>query len=194
MPLADRNQPVKALFLNRPHEAFRVRVRIWGALGDTDDADTSIVQSTPHVIAPLPIPIADQNVWRVHRTIVAHRQRPDDLLHEQRLGMRGGPEDLHAAGGQVDDEHRVVRDQSAPRPDFRRKEIGAGNTAPVRFQKRLPRRRALRDRRQARRLQDPPNGRAPHAMANVRERTLDPRVAPRRILRRHPHHELTNLE
>ena len=72
------------------------------------------------------------------RTVVGHRQRPHDLLHEQRLGVRRGSEDLHAAGGQVDDEHRVVRDQASPRPDFRREKIGASDRAPVRVQERLP--------------------------------------------------------
>jgi hypothetical protein len=40
--------------------------------------------------------------------------------------MRRGAEDLHAAGGQIDNEHRVVRDEASPRPDFRREEIGTG--------------------------------------------------------------------
>src|SRR5262245_52273096 len=31
-------------------------------------------------------------------------------------------------------------------------------------------------------------------MANVAQRALDPRIAPRRIVSRHPHDELTNLE
>jgi hypothetical protein len=31
-------------------------------------------------------------------------------------------------------------------------------------------------------------------MADIRERALDPRVSPRRILRRHAHDELTDLE
>ncbi len=64
------------------------------------------------------------------RTILGHQQRPDDLLHEQRLGILRRSEDLHAAGGQVDDEHGG--DQASPRPDFRREEIGTGNGASVR--------------------------------------------------------------
>ena len=128
----------------------------------------------------------------VPHTIPGHQQRAGNLLHEQCVGMRRGSENLHTPGGQVDHQHRVIRDQASPRPDFRRKEVGACNTAPVRFQKRLTRRGALRDRRQARRLQDPPNGRATHSMSNVVERALDPRS--RRILRRHSHDELTYRE
>ena len=47
--------------------------------------------------------------------------------------------------------------------------------------------------RQPCRFQDPPNGRAAHAMANVAERAQDPCVAPRRVLFRHPDHQATDL-
>ena len=43
-------------------------------------------------------------------------------------------------------------------------------------------------------LADPPNGRAADTMADVLQRALDPRVAPRWILRGHPHDELTDRE
>ena len=66
--------------------------------------------------------------------------------HGQRLGIRRGSEDLHASGGQINDEHGVVSDQASPRPDFRREEIRAGNRVPVRLEKRLPRGRPRRHR------------------------------------------------
>lgn len=71
VPLPDWNQAVKAFFFDRPHEAFSVGVRIGRALRDEDQADTRVLQSTPHITAPLPIPIADQDVRRVHRTPVS---------------------------------------------------------------------------------------------------------------------------
>jgi hypothetical protein len=138
-------------------------------------------------------PIADQHFRRVRRTGLSHRQRPHDLLHEQPLRMRRGSENPHTTGGHVDHEHRVVRDRPLPRPDFGREEVGAGDDVPMRLQKRPPRGRALRDRRQARRLQDPPNRRPAHTMPDIRQRPLDSRVAPCRILNRHPHDELTDL-
>jgi hypothetical protein len=95
VPLSDRNQAVQALFFDRPDEAFRVRIRIRRALGSEDEVGSRVPELTPHVAAPLAIPIADQYVHRWQRAVLGHRQRPDDLLHEQRLGMRGGPEDLH---------------------------------------------------------------------------------------------------
>jgi hypothetical protein len=95
---------------------------------------------------------------------------------------------------QVDDKYRVERDQASPRPHFRCEEIRPSNTAPVRLHKRLPRRRALRHRRQSRRFQNPANRRSPHTMADIGERALDPRVSPRRILCCHAQDELTDLE
>jgi len=77
VPIPDRNQPVQAFFFDRPHEPFRVRVRIGRALRDPDDADSCVPQSAPHVTAPLPIPIADQDVRRGHRTVLGHGQRQE---------------------------------------------------------------------------------------------------------------------
>jgi hypothetical protein len=36
-----------------------------------------------------------------HDIRLRHRQRPDDLLHEERLRMRRGSWDLHSAGRQI---------------------------------------------------------------------------------------------
>jgi hypothetical protein len=72
--------------------------------------------------------------------------------------------------------------------------MGPSNMAPVRVQERLPRRRALRDRRQAGRFEDPPNRQAAHAVADVLQRALDPRVAPRRILLSHADDQSPDLE
>ena len=132
-------------------------------------------------MAPFPIAITDQQLRHSPHPGLGHRQRPDDLLHEQRVRMRCRPENLHTAGRQIDDEHRVVRHGALPRPNFGGEEIRSGDRAPMRAEKRLPRCRALRNRRQARRLQDPLNRRAAHAVADVLVRALDPRVPPRRI-------------
>src|SRR5262249_20150468 len=139
MPLPDRNQPVEAFFFDRPHEALRVRVPVRRARRGKDDADTRVPESTPHVTAPLPIPITDRDVRRTAHTTGGNRLRAYGLLPEQRLGIRRGSEDLQTSGGQIDDEPRVVGDEASPHPDFRREEIGPGNCAPVRAEKRLPR-------------------------------------------------------
>jgi hypothetical protein len=73
VPRPDRNQAVQAFFFDRPHEALRVRVRIRRARRGQHDADAGVTESTPHVLAPLPISIADQDVWWRHCTGVGHR-------------------------------------------------------------------------------------------------------------------------
>jgi hypothetical protein len=126
--------------------------------------------------------------------VIRCRQSAHDLLHEQLGRVWRGAENLYAPGGQIDDKHRIERDETLPRPHFGGKEIRARDCAPVRPQEGMPRGRTLRDWRQPRRLQDPANRRAAHAMANVLERALDPRVTPCRILCRHPHDELPDFE
>ena len=55
--LAQRNNAVKTLFLDRTYKTLRIRVRIWRALEGQHDADTRVVQLRPHVATPFPIPI-----------------------------------------------------------------------------------------------------------------------------------------
>ena len=73
MSFPDWNQPIQAFFFDRPHEAFRVGVGIGRALGDEDHADSRVPESPPHITAPLPIPIADQNVQRVQHLYLLER-------------------------------------------------------------------------------------------------------------------------
>src|SRR5580765_3822107 len=77
------------------------------------------------------------------QSVVRGRTRPTDLSHEQLVGMRGGSDNLDAARREVDHEERVVGHQAAPRPHFRREDVGAGDCAPMCAQERLPRGRPL---------------------------------------------------
>jgi hypothetical protein len=62
----------------------------------------------------------------------------------------------------------------------------------MRPDKRAPCHRALSAGRDACRLQDARNRRPAHVVTHVLQGALHARVAPGRILRRHPHHERTN--
>jgi hypothetical protein len=115
VPLPKRNQSVKAFVFDRSHEALSIGVRIRRTRRGQDDADPRVPESMPHVIAPFPIPITDEDVRRASRTTVGNRQRPHDLVHEQRFGIRPGSENLYASRGHIDDEHRVDTMQSAER-------------------------------------------------------------------------------
>jgi hypothetical protein len=71
-----------------------MRVGIRRAHRDSDHADACVLGTTPHVPTPFLIAIADQDLRRLYGRGVIHRQRSNDLLHKQRLGMRRGAEDL----------------------------------------------------------------------------------------------------
>ena len=152
--LAERNHPVETFFFDGSHEALRVGIRIRRPHGRQHDANPGVAQHPPHVLAPCPIAIADQDRVIAQQPDVRCRQRATDLAHEQRVRIGRGPDNLDTAGREIDHEHRVVRHQPAPRPDLGREEIRARDRAPVRAEKRLPGRRPLRYGRQAVRLQD----------------------------------------
>jgi len=128
VPLADRNQPVQTFLFDRPHEPFRVGVRIRRTRRSEDHANSRVPQSAPPLPAPLPSPIADQHVRSGRRTGLNDRQRPHALLHEHDVRMGRGSEDRHPSGRQVDDEHRVVGDQASPGPHFGRRGPSTGST------------------------------------------------------------------
>src|SRR5262245_2603818 len=94
--LSDWNDPIETFFLDRPYESLGVGVGVERALGDQHHANTRLPEATPDILAPFAIPIADHDLPSAHDTCLRHRQRPDDLLHEQRLRVRRRAEDLHS--------------------------------------------------------------------------------------------------
>ena len=79
------------------------------------------------------------------------------------------------------------------RPHLSREEVRGGHRFPVRGQECAPRKRPLGDRTDTVGAQDRRDGRSGDLMPEVLERALDPAVAPRGILPRHPDGELSNL-
>src|SRR5262249_9600368 len=84
MALAERNDPVETFFVQRPHEAFRVGVRVWRLKRCLHDADPALRESVAHGRAPLRIPVADQHPTR---GAVRHRERSHNLVHERVVRM-----------------------------------------------------------------------------------------------------------
>ena len=78
--------------------------------------------------------------------------------------MRRRAENLHAATRQVKDEQRAVGDEAFGRPDLGGIEVGARDGAPVGVEERLPGRGPPGHRRDAVRLENASDHRAPHAM------------------------------
>ena len=84
----------------------------------------------PQVCSPYHVQHRRANSGRVHRQCSPPRylRTPDHLPYPpHRIRIRRRAEDLHTPRRQINDEDRVIRDQTTPRPHFRRKEIGAGN-------------------------------------------------------------------
>jgi hypothetical protein len=99
----------------------------------------------------------------------------------------------NASSGHVDHEGGVVGHQPARGPHLRREEVGSHQCRPVRLHKRSPRRRALPTRWNPMRVQDARNRGTTNAVAHVLQCALNPRVDPRRILRRHPNHQRSDV-
>ena len=120
------------------------------------------------------------------------RQVPSDLSHEGFVRLRRRASDVDLPRLQVDQKQGVVGDQAPWSPDLGREEVARRNLAPVGLQERPPRRGAVRRGCDAVVLQSPGHGAATYAVTEVLQLALDPRVAPRRVLLRHPHDQLAD--
>lgn len=68
------------------------------------------------------------------------REELCDLVHEQLAGVDGRPHDPNGAAGVVDHDERVVGDEAAQRPDFRREEVCREDGSRMFLEEGLPRR------------------------------------------------------
>jgi hypothetical protein len=157
------------------------------------DPDADIGQGLAERRAPFGISIADQDPVAPEDTVIRAGQHTSDLEHEGVIRMRRRSHQMHASRLQLDDKERVVRDQTADGPQLGGKEIRRGDRAPVGGQKRAPGHRPLRNGANPVGLQDRGDRGSGDAMPEVRQGTLDPAVAPRRILTRHPDGQLADL-
>jgi hypothetical protein len=66
------------------------------------DADPLVFEQPSDVAAPFPIPVIDQPAMVPQQSVLRGRERATDLAHEERVGMRRGPDDLDAARCEVD--------------------------------------------------------------------------------------------
>jgi hypothetical protein len=111
MGLPDRNQPIEALFLNRPYEPLGVCIGVRGSDRRDDHPDSRIPQHTVDVWAPFRIAVTDQHLRRPKQFLVRVRQLTDDLAHEHCIRVGRRSENLDAPRGKIDDEHGVVGDE-----------------------------------------------------------------------------------
>ena len=113
------------------------------------------------------------------------------LFHPLAVGLRVDPGDVTPAGLQLDHEEDEIPPKTGQCEHLDREEIGGRQAFPVRLQERLPRRALvpLGSRYDPVVVQDPLDRVPGDVVAEVGERAADPRVAPRRILPRHPYDE-----
>ena len=193
VPVSQRDQPVEALFLDGADEAFGMGIRVRSAVRRLNYAHTRRCELVPDRVSPLGVAVADQDPASRQGAVVCSDHGSRSLMHEQRVRMAGRAENLHPSGRQVDDEEGVVRDQAAQGPDLRGEEVSTRDGAPVSAQERLPGGRAPWHGWQSVGLEDACNRRTSDAVPDVCQRALDPGVAPRRILSRHPHDKRLDL-
>ena len=184
---------IQAFLLDGPNETLRVRIAVGRLERRLHDANTAIGQRLAAGRAPLGIAIADQGPVAPEAPVICGGEHPRDLAHEGVIRMRRRAHEMHASGRQLDDEERVVRDQPAGRPHFRCEEIRGGDHAPMRGQKRAPRPRPLRHRTDSGGSKDHGDRGSGDTMPKVLQGSLDPAIAPCRILPRHAKGQLTDL-
>jgi len=108
------------------------------------------------------------------------------LEYERFVGTSRGTEHLTPPRVQLDDEHGVVRHQSATRPDFRGEEVCWQERRSVRSQERAPSRRPLATWWDAFGLADARDRGTRDTMPHVLQRPLNARVPPLRTVGHHP--------
>ena len=94
MVLAERHDPIEALVFDRPHKSFGVRVRIGRLKRCPHDVHSGLAQHALHILAPLSVTVTDQHPT-IAQQAVDCGERSTDLAHEEIIGMRLGPHDLH---------------------------------------------------------------------------------------------------
>jgi len=155
MPFTNRNDPVEIFFRYRPHEALCVCIRIRGLMGAPPVRPPLRAVPTPRRSTSYPDRKSTRDRWAIR-----HRERPHHLTHKCFVRLWRGAQHLHPPGREINHEHRVERHEAARRPYLGREEVGSGDRAPMRAQKRLPRRRAVRCGKQTAGLHNPRDRRA----------------------------------
>ena len=127
-----------------------------------------------------------------NRTIFPAASRKT-LNHEGLVRMWRASDHLHPPRPHLQQKRHVIRHQTATGPDLGGEKVGRHQRWPMRLQERAPHHRALTTRRDASRAQNSRDRSAADSMAKVLQGALNARVAPRRILRRHPDNQCSKV-
>jgi hypothetical protein len=91
------DDPIQALFLDRPDESLRVRIAVGRLERRLHDANADVGQNLEERRAPLGVPVADQDPVATEHAVIRAGQHTRDLAHEGVIRMRGRPHEMHAA-------------------------------------------------------------------------------------------------
>ena len=195
MPLAERDHACETLLFDRPDEPLGIGVEIGTLRRQPNRLHTGALQDLAKDPRIEGIAVVNQMARPAQTAIDRVGQIAGLLLHPRAARLRVDPGDGHAAGSQLDHEEDEVPPEPRQRQHLDGEQIAGRQALPVRLQERLPGHvpAPLGRRVDSVVVQDPLHRGPGDSVAEVRERAADPRVAPPRIVDRHPDHELGDV-
>ena len=195
MPLAERDHACETLLFDRPDEPLGIGVEIGTLRRQPNRLNTGALQDLAKDPRIEGIAVVNQMARPAQTAIDRVGQIASLLLHPRAARLRVDPGDGHAAGSQLDHEEDEVPPEPRQRQHLDGEQIAGRQALPVRLQERLPGHvpAPLGRRVDSVVVQDPLHRGPGESVAEVRERAADPRVAPPRIVDRHPDHELGDV-
>ena len=195
MPLAERDHACETLLFDRPDEPLDIGVEIGTLRRQPNRLNTGALQGLAKDPRIEGIAVVNQMARPAQTAIDRVGQIAGLLLHPRAARLRVDPGDGHAAGSQLDHEEDEVPPEPRQRQHLDGEQIAGRQALPVRLQERLPGHvpAPLGRRVDSVVVQDPLHRGPGDSVAEVRERAADPRVAPPRIVDRHPDHELGDV-
>ena len=195
MPLAERDHACETLLFDRPDEPLGIGVEIGTLRRQPNRLNTGALQDLAKDPRIEGIAVVNQMARPAQTAIDRVGHIAGLLLHPRAARLRVDPGDGHAAGSQLDHEEDEVPPEPRQRQHLDGEQIAGRQALPVRLQERLPGHvpAPLGRRVDSVVVQDPLHRGPGDSVAEVRERAADPRVAPPRIVDRHPDHELGDV-
>ena len=195
MPLAERDHACETLLVDRPDEPLGIGVEIGTLRRPPNRLNTGALQDLAKDPRIEGIAVVNQMARPAQTAIDRVGHIAGLLLHPRAARLRVDPGDGHAAGSQLDHEEDEVPPEPRQRQHLDGEQIAGRQALPVRLQERLPGHvpAPLGRRVDSVVVQDPLHRGPGDRVAEVRERAADPRVAPPRIVDRHPDHELGDV-
>jgi hypothetical protein len=140
---AKQNQPLKALSLDRLHEAFANRIHIWCLDSSVDHPHPGFLEDVAELRGELGIAVEDQAPLVAQEALARVGEVSRNLRHECRIRARGHARDLDESARVMDHEQHVVRHQPADGPNIDGEEVGGRNHTGVCLEERAPRGRTF---------------------------------------------------